>query len=182
MKVLHVLTGLLLFALLIALSGAVGYLALSAETWRQALARAGSERLLALSGGIVLFLLVLLFLLTGVPRRVSEQFVTFENENGSVSVSAQAIAGLIERVRDEFAAVIELKPAIRPVGGSIGVDLDVKVRGGTQIPELCRLLQERVRETIRENLGLADIRGVRIAVREIVVPRREKQKAEETAT
>ena len=182
MKTLRVLFGILLFLAIIVLAAAAIYLALSADAWRQAMDVLRGERLIALGAGVAILLLVLLYGMTGPrPRRFIEPFITFENEGGSVSVSARAIGEVVSRVGDEFAAVVGLESVIRPVHGSIEVGLDVKVRGGTQIPELCRMLQERVRETIRENLGLTEIRAVKVTVREIVTQAREHRKPEESA-
>jgi len=182
MKTLRVLVGIVLFLAIIVLAAAVIYLALSAETWRQALDVLRGERLNALGAGAAILLLVLLYGMTGPrPRRFAEPFITFKNEGGSVSVSTRAIGEVVSRVGDEFAAVVGLESVVRPARGSIEVGLDVKVRGGTQIPELCRMLQERVRETIRENLGLTEIRGVKVTVREIVALTREHRKPEEAA-
>ncbi|MBU1694580.1 MAG: hypothetical protein KJ726_10185 [Verrucomicrobia bacterium] len=182
MKTLRVLSGLLLFLVLVALAGGMIYLALSADAWHQALDALSGERLIALGAGVALLCLVLLYGMAGIkPRRFAEPFITFENEGGAVSVSTRAIGEVVSRVGDEFAAVLGLESAIRPAGGSIEVGLDVKVRGGTQIPELCRMLQDRVRDTIRENLGLSEIRGVKVTVREIVSPARERRKPEEGA-
>jgi len=176
MRTLHALFGILLFLAVLAIAGAVAYLALSAEGWRQAVDKLTGERLLAFSGAAAILCLVILYGLTSTkPRRYTEPFITFENEDGSVSVSTRAISEVVARTGDEFAAVLGLESAVRPAGGSIEVALDVKVRSGTQIPELCRMLQERVRETIRENLGLTEIRGVRVTVREIVTGPKDSQ-------
>lgn len=175
MKTLHVLFGLLFFVAVVALAGAAIWGARSAATWAEVLNGVRGERYLVMGAGAALLLLVLLYILTASkPRRLIEPFITFENESGSVSVSTRAIGEVVARAGDEFAAVMGLESAVRPVGGSIEVTLDVRVRGGTQIPELCRMLQDRVREIIRENLGLTDIRGVRITVREIVAAARPK--------
>ncbi len=39
---------------------------------------------------------------------------------------------------------------------------------GTKIPELSQILQQRVRESVRESLGLEEIRNITIKVQEIV--------------
>ena len=123
----------------------------------------------------MVLLLIALYILTGIRRRKSEQSITFETEGGSVSISMKAIRDFLARVGDEFAAVLSLDPAIRVVSGSVEVDLNLRVKAGTQIPELCKMLQDRIRESIKDNLGLTDVRAVRINVREIVAPPPEKK-------
>jgi uncharacterized alkaline shock family protein YloU len=62
-----------------------------------------------------------------------------------------------------------LEPDLKPVNGGVDVQLDVKVKAGAQIPELCRMLQDRTRECIKQNVGLSEVREVRVRVQEIVV-------------
>ncbi|MBP7831202.1 MAG: hypothetical protein KA248_14940 [Kiritimatiellae bacterium] len=182
MKSLRVLSGLLLFLAIAVLAGAALFAARAAEPWSQGLDFLRGERWPALGAAAAVLFALALYVLSGIrPRRYSEPFITFENESGAVSVSTRAIGEVVSRVGDEFAAVLGLDSAVRPAGGSIEVTLDVKVRGGTQIPELCRMLQDRVRDIIRENLGLTEIRGVRVTVREIVGAAREARKTEEGA-
>ena len=179
MKALHVMFGVLLFVLLFALAGGGLYVARTTAGWGAALDFLRHERLAVLGLSAILALLVVLFLLTTARRRTGEPFVTFENEGGQVSVSARAIAEHIGRVGDEFAAVLDLKPVIEAARGTMGIVLDLRVRGGTQIPELCRMVQERVRDTIRDSLGVTEIRGIRVNVREIVTAPGERKKADE---
>ena len=51
-----------------------------------------------------------------------------------------------------------------------GVDLlvELRVRAGPQIHEVCELVQQRVREAVTNGLGISEIRRVTVTVREIV--------------
>ena len=42
------------------------------------------------------------------------------------------------------------------------------VKTGTQIPEMTCLLQDRVREAVKEHVGLFDVKKVRVNIDEIV--------------
>ena len=183
MKFLRFIVGFALFVILAA--GAV-YLVnatLTRESWEEAIAVIRTSRLRALVGASVFLILIVLYVLTGIRRAKGEQFITFETEGGSVSISMKAIRDFLARVGDEFAAVLSLDPAIRAVGGSVEVDLNLRVKAGTQIPELAKLLQERIRESIKDNLGFTDVRAIRISVREIVTSapaKKPEKKADET--
>jgi hypothetical protein len=168
MRFLHGLIGFVLFVLLAATALWVGNAAFSAGAWEQAIEQLRPARFWALDGAVVFLILIGLYLLTGRRRRQREQFISFDNEGGAVSISIQAVRDFLARLADEFAAVVSLDPVIRSTNGAIEIELNVRVRAGTQIPELCRLLQDRVRESVKENLGLSEIRGVKISVREIV--------------
>ena len=176
MKFLRFLVGFALFVILVGGAVYLVYAALTRESWEQAIGVIRASRWQALEGAFVFLLLIALYLLTGIRRRKGEQFITFETEGGSVSISMKAIRDFLARVADEFAAVVSLDPTIRATSGSMEVDLNLRVNAGTQIPELSKMLQERIRESIKDNLGLTDVRAVRINVREIVAPPFEKKR------
>ena len=115
--------------------------------------------------GVVLF--VFAYLLTGLAWRKKGAFITFENENGTVSVSTAAVQEYLNILKSEFAAVAWLKSHLRVVRGALDVGLVLGVRDGTQIPELCKLMQARVRELLEEHLGTCDLAGVSVEVNEI---------------
>jgi hypothetical protein len=170
MRILHLLFGILLFAVVILGGGFVVYAVLDSALWKQVLDFLAAEKWMSLSGAIALILLSVLFLLTYCVRKPRVEFLSFENESGAVSISMNAIGDFLGKVGDEFAAVEDLEPSIRAVAGAIEVTLDVKVKAGTQIPELCKMLQDRVKESITTNLGLTDIKAVKVNVQEIVMP------------
>ena len=61
------------------------------------------------------------------------------------------------------------------------VELNVTVRPGCHIPELSRMLQERVRTTLRVSLGITQVGKVDVLVQEIAGtqnPRRDEPEAE----
>jgi len=183
MKFLRFIVGFVLFVVLAASAVYLANAALTRESWEHAIGVVGSSRLRALECASVFLLLIVLYVLTGIRRCKGEQFITFETEGGSVSISMKAIRDFLARVGDEFAAVLSLEPAIRAVGGSVEVDLNLRVKAGTQIPELSKMLQERIRESIKDNLGFTDVRTIRISVREIVTSAPEKKqekKSDET--
>lgn len=185
MRFLHAVFGLLLYILVVAASAFVIVAAIDSGIWKGALGLLeGWPRYLVLSGAVTALLVVTLFALTGLPPRKKEEFIAFENEGGTVRITIKAVRDFLVRVGDEFAAVLSLNPHISAPSGSIHIELDVRVKAGTQIPELCRMIQDRVRETVRETLGVQDVRGIRINVREIVATpaaKPEKKKAEEPA-
>lgn len=180
MRFLHVLFGLLLLVLLAAAAVLVINAALSEDLWTAAVDQVRSARLLALQGAAVLLLVMFLYLLTGIRRSEKPKFITFENEGGTVSISIQAVRDSLARLAEEFASVLSLDPVIHGQSGNVEVEMNVRVKAGSQIPELCRLLQERVRENVQSHLGLPDLKGVKISVQEIVSPPSGKKPGEGT--
>ena len=84
-----------------------------------------------------------------------------------MSVSASAVQAYLNGLKGEFAAVVALKTQLQVVRGALEVGLVVGVKDGTQIPELCKLMQTRVRELLEEHLGTCDLGGVSVEVNEI---------------
>lgn len=167
MKVIHFLLGLVLYlalaagALAVIVSPQYPDFIQSAVAWGSDLPDWAK---VALGVGGILYLFV--YLVTGL-RWVRGDFITFENANGTVSVSTGALQDYLNGLKNEFAAVAWIKSRLRAVRGALEVDLALGVRDGTQIPELCKLMQTRVREVLEEHLGTCDLRGVSVEVNEI---------------
>lgn len=100
-------------------------------------------------------------------RRRRRQVITFENDDGRVTVDTEAVRSYLTHLKDEFAAANWVKPAVTVERGALRIVLDLGVRAGTQIPELCRLMQARVKEILQEHLGTCDLLGVEMNVHEI---------------
>ena len=117
--------------------------------------------------GISAIFLVLLYWLTAIPVK-AERFLTFKNEGGTISISLKAINEFLVKLAGEFAGIIRLRADVSSSrDGRIKVRLDVSVRAGTKIQELSQVLQQRVRESMRDNLGIAEIHAVKVNVSSI---------------
>lgn len=169
-RFLHTLSGLVLFLLLVATGALMIYCTLSGPgMWEKVLNILGGERLRVFCCGIALLLILLLYVITArrSNRRV-EQFLTFENDEGSVSISMKAVKEFLTRLQGEYAALIQMTPTVIPRANHVDIVLDVKVRSGSHVPELCQSLQSRVRQSLSDNLGLTDVHEVKVNVCEIV--------------
>ncbi len=168
MKAIHFLLGLALYLSLAAVGLAVIVSPEYPDLIQTAVARgAGLPDWAKVAAGVGLVLYLFAFLLTGVAWRRRRSFIMFENESGTVSVSTDAVQDYLDALKNEFAAVVWLKSRLRAAGGALDVGLALGVRDGTQIPELCKLIQARVRELLEEHLGTCDLRGVAVEVNEI---------------
>ena len=117
--------------------------------------------------GAVLILSVILRWVVGF-RKVKPTFIDFRSEDGSVGISTKAICDFVDRVGKEFSGIKRIDSKLITEKGSVDVVLGVKVISGNKIPELSQVLQKRVRESMRESLGLGEIRNITIKVQEIV--------------
>ena len=180
MKAIHFLLGLVLFLAIAALGLALVVSPEYPDFLQMAIAFGASwPDGLKVAAGVVAVLAPLAYLLTGAASRRRKSFITFVNENGTVSVDTAAVQEYLNSLKGEFAAVVALKSHLRVVRGALDVGLVLGVRDGTQIPELCKLMQARVRELLEEHLGTCDLAGVSVEVAEI--RSRKKTAAEEPA-
>jgi uncharacterized alkaline shock family protein YloU len=117
--------------------------------------------------GSVLILSVVLRWVGGLGKP-KDTFINFESDEGNVGISANAVCDFVERIGKEFAAVESIDSKLIKHKNSLDIALDVKVRSGNKIPELSQVLQQRVRESVRESLGLESIGNIAIKVKEII--------------
>jgi uncharacterized alkaline shock family protein YloU len=138
------------------------------EGWRQAIEVAAGNRAAAIWTGAGLLVVGLCFAMTGFRRRRREKFLSFDSEGGTVSISTEAISEYISRLAGEFPAIVRMKPRVRPARKAIDIIIELKVKAGTQVHEVCDLLHQRVRESVTNGLGISEIRRIEVSVREIV--------------
>lgn len=119
--------------------------------------------------GTVLILLVILYWLTAMGGGAKEQFLSFATEGGSVNIRVKAVNEFLKRLADEFADILNLRADIAASrDGRIEVQLDIDVKSGTKIQQLSQVLQQRVRESMRDGLGIAEVTAVKVNVNEIL--------------
>lgn len=120
------------------------------------------------AGGI-LILLVIGFVYTCGGSKRGPSFVSFDTADGAVSISRTAISDFVRKLGDEFAAVVSLEPVVSADRRhQLTLVLNLNVRAGTRVPELSKLLQERVKESLRDDLGFADVKKVSVKVQKII--------------
>lgn len=168
MKVLHFILGLVFYSLV----AGFGLLLLFASRHMDAARQVASfwveaPGLVWLLSGMALLALMFAFLLSGLRWGQKKQLIMFENADGRIGVGTDAVKVYLDGLKDEFAAIQSLQSHVAVVRGALAVSLKLSVRAGTQIPELCRLLQLRVKEVIAEHLGACDLMGIGVEVTEI---------------
>lgn len=117
--------------------------------------------------GVVLVFSVLLCWAGG-AKKGNDKYINFDSTDGSVGISTKAICDFINRIGKEFPAVKSMDSKLVKKKDSLDISLSVKAVAGNKIPELSQVLQQRVREEVRESLGLDNIQNVTIRVQEIV--------------
>ncbi len=135
---------------------AYGDILLNSRTWQLAL-------------GVSLITMVLLFWLSGLTISKREQFLSFDSDGGMVSISVNAVNAVLAKLKSEFAGIETLRADVSASrNGAVEVRLDMAVRAGIHIQQLSQALQQRVRDHMRESLGIAEVTSVKVNVQDII--------------
>ncbi len=170
MKLIRWIAGLLLlFGIFASSLCVIAAIVKGGDAWAHFLGQVQSRKFEALGISAGALFLGLIYVLAGIRVPDRARYLAYDLEGGgAVSISLKALQNFVARLSDEFSQVVKLKPELRAVNGAVDVQLDISVKAGAQIPELSQMLQKRTRECIKENIGLADVRDVRVRVQEIV--------------
>lgn len=167
-RAIHGMIGIVLMLFILGQAMALLHMALRPDAWSTFFELAFTGRLWsALAGAVLIVLLGVYFMTAFGGEADSEDYLTFKQDGNPISIRARAVTDYISRLSDEFAAIHTVEPSIRSRAGGVVIELALEVRAGTQIPELCQLLEQRVREGVREHLGLGEIRQIRIRIKDI---------------
>lgn len=169
MRIIHCLLGVLIFLLvtigIFAVYGLWGWEA----SWDGLVLFLYDQRYVSIGGAVASLLLFMLFGLTKSRPKSDADYISYAADGGAVSISVKAVKEFIQKIGDEFAAILAIHPSLTVRGsGNLDIAIDVRVKAGTHVPELCTLLQDRVRESLRDSLGLASVKSIKVKVREIV--------------
>ncbi|MBC8443149.1 alkaline shock response membrane anchor protein AmaP [PVC group bacterium] len=168
MKVLRRVVRLLVLIVLLAVGISMLAVALSPERWRDIQVMGDGAREMWSSVGGGLLLAGIIFALSEYRTRKRERFLAFDNDGGTVSISTEAMADYITKLTTEFPSVVRMRPNVRPTRGGVDLLIDVRIKAGSQVHEVCELLQQRVRERVVEGLGISEVRRVEVSVKDIV--------------
>jgi len=168
MRIVHAFVGFLLLILLVAGTVYVLWAACSGGTWKHVAAAVAADRATWAGGAGVLLCLVVIFALSAVPRQKKERYLSFDGEGGTVSISTAAIRDYISKLAQEFPSVVRLNPRVIPRRNMIDIVVDLRVKPGPNIHEACELLQQRVRESVTNGLGISQIGRIEVSVKDIV--------------
>lgn len=158
---------LLACALLISGGLALIVLVMRPLDWRTACSMLSADRVTGLVAGLLLLGLGVLLLASEAPRKRRDRFLSFRNAGGAVNISTEAIAEYIGKLAPEFPSIIRLSPVVVPRRRRIDIIVDLRIKAGPQLHEICEVLQKRVRESMESGLGIQDVRHVIVCVKEI---------------
>ena len=167
MKLLHRVVFLFVFALLSAAGIGLICMAAVGEYWEVLASLLPGSRLTGGCVGVGLFGLASLLFLTGLDSRRRARFLSFSNEQGAVNISTDAISDYVGKLAPEFPSIVKMTPVVVPHRRRIDIVVDVRIKAGPQLHEICEVLQRRVRESMEKGLGITDVRRVIVSVKQI---------------
>lgn len=126
-----------------------------------------AQRWTAFGGGVLYFMVWLMFFWTWRSGRPRERFLTFDGEQGPVSISTLAIADFITRLAAEFPSIARIEPRVIPGRDMIDIFLNVRVKAGTQVNDMCHLLQQRVRQSLTDEMGIPEVNNIKVNIKGI---------------
>lgn len=158
---------LLVCAMLIGGGLALALLVLRPADWQTACTVLAGSRVGGLVSGLLLAVLGVLLIFTEAPSRRRDRFLSFQNEGGAVNISTEAIAEYIGKLASAFPSIIRMTPVVEPRRRKVDIVIDLRIKAGPQLHEICEVLQKRVRESMEGGLGIHDVRHVVVRVKEI---------------
>lgn len=121
---------------------------------------------IAIAGALYIGLAILIVVIRFYHR--SSEYLLFDREGGRVSIATKVIEEYIAKIAVEFPAVTKMQPKVTASGDSVDIVVDVRIKAGPQIKEICEILQKRVRDSMLKGLGITQVRYVEVNVRKIV--------------
>lgn len=169
MKVLHRFIFLFVFALMTATGLSLIGLSVSSRNWDALDAMLPGSRLVGGCIGVALFCLASLLFLTGLKPKRSDRFLSFSNDEGAVNISTDAISEYIGKLAPEFPSVVKMTPIVIPHRRKVDILVEVRIKAGPQLHEICEVLQKKIRESMEKGLGISDVNRVIVSVKKISV-------------
>lgn len=175
MKWIHRLLGLLIVAAAVGASFVILLPAFQGgDVWSGFMDDVEGRRVHVIAACIGVVLAVTMYVLTGITSSPRASYLSYETQYGNISISIKALQDFLGHLKSEFPTILALTPRVRVLDESLDITLEIRVRSGAPIPEICRMLQERARIVIQEKVGVAAIRDVEIKVEEIVKEKESK--------
>jgi hypothetical protein len=119
-----------------------------------------------ISGGGLLLFSVIWILCEG-RSRGKNRFLSFRNEGGAVNISTVAISDYLAKLAPSFPSIVKMHAEVQPVRKKIDILVDIRIKAGPQLHEICEVLQKKIRESMETGLGIKDVRHVVVRVKEI---------------
>lgn len=169
MKTLRAAMAILLCAASVAAGATLIYIARFPEVCdlsRWAASRGGG----LLTAGLLCVAAAMLWVASFWPSDANAEAIRFTTENGEVCIRMSAVRDYIMKLADRLSGIDPVRCRASLPNNRLAVDILCRVPSGQSAVDIGRRLQEMVRDSLRDDLGIADNAFVRIRVVEFVEP------------
>ncbi len=111
-----------------------------------------------IGGGTLLLLLAMWLRACHQPAAI----VAFDNPDGQVKVSRNAINELAQSATDDMSEVAKCVTRIQTRGGHLNVQLRIKMVAGSNLSEVSLAMQNRVKNSLRNSLGIEKLGSIEV--------------------
>ena len=108
---------------------------------------------------VLFVVLVILFLKLG-----KQNLLVFNNQDGKVEISRNAIQEIIQRTCEQFVEVGKARGDISKSKGKINIKVRLKLRVKTRLQDISNELQRQITHAIRHDLGIENLGEVHVIV------------------
>jgi uncharacterized alkaline shock family protein YloU len=108
---------------------------------------------------ILFVVLVVLFFKLG-----KSNLLVFNNQDGKVEISRNAIQEIIQRTCEQFVEVGKARGDISKSKGKINIKVRLKLRVKTRLQDISNELQRQITHAIRDDLGIENLGEVNVVV------------------
>ncbi|QXD24129.1 alkaline shock response membrane anchor protein AmaP [Opitutia bacterium ISCC 51] len=108
---------------------------------------------------VIFVVLVVLFLKLG-----EKNLLVFNNQDGKVEISRNAIQEIVQRTCEQFVEVGKARSDIRKIKGQIHIKVRLKLRVKTRLQDISNELQRQITHAIRHDLGIENLGEVNVIV------------------
>lgn len=115
--------------------------------------------LLLIPLAILFVVLVVIFLKLG-----KANLLVFNNDDGKVEISRNAIQEIIQRTCEQFVEVGRARGDISKSKGRIKIKVRLKLRVKTRLQDISNELQKQITRAIRDDLGIENLGEVNVIV------------------
>ena len=114
--------------------------------------------------------LILLFILVRSFRPRGKTIHLFQSSNGRITVSRSALANFIKKITYETVSATLPKVSIRLRRNHLHFNIRLKVYTNQKVSQVSRILQEKISDSLKNNLGIEQIGDINITVTGFINP------------
>jgi len=109
-----------------------------------------------------------LVLLWSMLRRPGNRVTAFEDGNGKVTISRQALEDIIARSCEQFDEIVRAKVSVFPRNEKFHTEIQLRLKQSARVRDFSKQLRSRIAEILTDNLGMQDAGAMEFIVSGIV--------------